>query len=317
MKTPVKVAAYAASLAVFFAAALWLGGRFDLGAEPTDSPAADQDGHGTDADGGHQGHDEVAEPGGLSVAAEGYRLVPATTMLAADEKTEISFQIIGPDGEPVTAFTPQHEKEIHLIVVRRDLTGYQHLHPETDGSGTWRAPITFAEAGQYRIFADFKPEGADTGLTLGSDVAVAGDYQPIDLPAPATSATVDDYEVGLDTAPVAGEPTTLTLTVSQDGEPVTDLEPYLGAFGHLVTLRDGDLAYLHVHPDESETAGPEVSFSSTFPTAGTYRLFFDFQHGDTVRTAEFTVVVAGSNDHTDHGEDTDDSTSDGHGDDGH
>ncbi|MFD0555977.1 hypothetical protein FB566_1196 [Stackebrandtia endophytica] len=304
MKTPVKVATYTASLVVVFAAALWLGGRFDLGAEPADTHGADQD-HDSDQTDDHGGHDQTTEPGGLSVAADGYRLVTDSDMLTTGKKTEFGFQIIGPDGEPVTSFTPQHEKEIHLIVVRRDLTDYQHLHPETDGSGTWHAPITFAEAGQYRFFADFLPEGADSGLTLGIDVAVAGDYRPLALAEPNTTATVDGYDVTLDTAPAAGEATTLTLTVDKDGEPVTDLEPYLGAYGHLVSLRDGDLAYLHVHPDESETAGPEVSFSTTFPTPGAYRLFFDFQHGDTVRTAEFTVEV------TD-GSDTDDGHGDGH-----
>ena len=91
-----------------------------------------------------------------------------------------------------------------------------------------------------------------------------------------------------------GEESELSFQVSTGGRPVTDLQPYLGAYGHLVVLRAGDLAYLHVHPagepgDGVTEPGPDVSFLSTAPSAGTYRLFLDFRHGDAVHTAAFTV----------------------------
>lgn len=89
----------------------------------------------------------------------------------------------------------------------------------------------------------------------------------------------------------AGAASELTLSVSKDGKPVTDLEPYLGAYGHLVALRSGDLAYLHVHPHDGRP-GPEVSFTATAPSTGTYRLFLDFKHDGEVRTAAFTVHAA-------------------------
>ena len=93
---------------------------------------------------------------------------------------------------------------------------------------------------------------------------------------------------------VPGAVSPLTLTVRRDGRAVTDLQPYLGAYGHLVALRTGDLAYLHVHPDGSPTAGPEIRFAAEVPGAGTYRLYLDFRHGDVVRTAEFTVPTTGA-----------------------
>jgi hypothetical protein len=88
----------------------------------------------------------------------------------------------------------------------------------------------------------------------------------------------------------------LTFSVSRDGSPVTDLQPYLGAYGHLVALRAADLAYLHVHPmgepgDGITTAGPDIAFHTTVPSAGDYRLFLDFKHQNVVRTAEFTLSV--------------------------
>ena len=108
---------------------------------------------------------------------------------------------------------------------------------------------------------------------------------------------MDGYTVTLDGDLVPGEESELTLSVSRDGRPVTDLQPYLAAYGHLVVLRDGDLAYLHVHPagepgDGTTEPGPTVTFASTAPSAGTYRLYLDFQHGDAVHTAAFTVEAA-------------------------
>ena len=93
---------------------------------------------------------------------------------------------------------------------------------------------------------------------------------------------------------VAGQESQLTLSVSKDGAPVTDLQPYLAAYGHLVALRSGDLAYLHVHPagepgDGVTPAGPGIAFYATAPSAGDYRLFLDFQHNGVVRTAAFTM----------------------------
>jgi hypothetical protein len=167
----------------------------------------------------------------------------------------------------------------------------------------------------YRAFADFVPAGGPD-LTLGVDLHVAGDYAPRPLPEPVRTAEVDGYRVDLAGDLIAGTSSPLTLTISRDGEPVTDLEPYLGAYGHLVALRAGDLAYLHVHPDASTAswpsspapaggphadasggsaaAGPAIAFAAQVPTVGTYRLYLDFQHGGVVRTAEFTVVTAGA-----------------------
>jgi hypothetical protein len=108
---------------------------------------------------------------------------------------------------------------------------------------------------------------------------------------------VDGYTVELEGDLSAGAEAELSLRVSRDGRPVTDLQPYLGAYGHLVALREGDLAYLHVHPVEptdgtTPAPGPHVAFAATAPSPGSYRLFLDFRHGDTVHTAAFSVDAA-------------------------
>jgi hypothetical protein len=143
------------------------------------------------------------------------------------------------------------------------------------------------------VFADFVPADGE-GLTLGADLAVAGTYTPQPLPGQIATAQIDGYTVTLAGDLRPGAESQLTLSVSRDGRPVTDLQPYLGAYGHLVALRAGDLAYLHVHPagepgDGATTPGPDITFHTTTPSAGTYRLFLDFQHQGKVRTAAFTV----------------------------
>ncbi|WP_045746265.1 hypothetical protein [Actinoplanes rectilineatus] len=286
MNTPVRLTAYAIGLVMVFGAAAGAGRVVG----PSTDPAPVSHGHAPTESpvpalpGGLQ----AALPGGLQVVEDGYRLEPLTTRLGLDAAQPFRFRILGPDGAPVTAYTPNHEKDLHLIVVRRDLTGFQHVHPALDGDGTWSVPLAVTDPGQYRVFADFQPSGHEA-LTLGVDVPAPGDYQPVPLPAPARTAEVDGYTVTLTGDLVAGTSSPLTLTVSRDGQPVTDLQPYLGALGHLVVLRDGDLAYLHVHPSD----GPAVTFSAEVPSAGVYRLYLDFQHGDKVHTAAFTATTSG------------------------
>jgi hypothetical protein len=151
-------------------------------------------------------------------------------------------------------------------------------------------------SGAWRLFADFVPTADGEDHVLGADLAVAGDFAPAPLPAPAATAEVDGYTVVLTGELAAGTEADLQLSVSRDGVPVTDLQPYLGAYGHLVVLRAGDLGYLHVHPlgepgDPSVAPGPHVEFATTAPTAGDYRVFFEFRLDDVVRTAAFTVEV--------------------------
>jgi hypothetical protein len=276
MKAAQKVAAFIVALVAVFAVAVWVG--------KTVGP-----------------DDRVAEAGAPELAGEpqstqgAYTLALTANRFAADNDVPLQFRILDASGTPVTRYVENHEKLLHLIVVRNDLTGFQHIHPVLDANGTWRVPVDLARAGDYRVFADFTPAGGPA-QTLGANVHVAGQYDPQPLPAAAAATDVDRYTVTLSGTATANEESTLTLTVSRDGRPVTDLAPYLGAYGHLVALRASDLAYLHVHPmgepgDGVTPAGPEIRFHTTFPSASDYRLFLDFQHRGVVRTAKFTVSV--------------------------
>ena len=240
--------------------------------------------------------------GGLEVSSNGYTFAPAATTYPAGDSVPFAFRIEGSTGSPITEFGIEHDKELHLIVVSRDLSGYQHVHPVRDEAGTWTVELDLSAPGTYRALADFAPEGAEA-LTLGIDLQVPGEAQPVEVPTPSRTAEVDGYSVTLDGELQAGGESPLTLSVSKDGQPVTDLQPYLAAYGHLVALRGGDLAYLHVHPEgapgDGETpAGPDIDFVAHVPSAGTYRLYLDFRHGDVVRTAEFTVEAGPATDDT-------------------
>ncbi|MFG2329654.1 hypothetical protein ACGFMM_08505 [Streptomyces sp. NPDC048604] len=287
MNTAVRITAFAAALAATFGTAYGVGTAVGPVGGPQQAEHA-QAGHGEAA--GGDGGDPAA--GGLQVSEGGYTLALETPKPAAGA-SELKFSIKDAAGRRVTAYKTEHGKELHFIVASRDLTVFRHLHPVRAADGTWSTPVDLPAAGAYKVFADFTAaaKGAKP-VTLGADVSVPGAYAPQPLPAAAPTATVDGYQVRLGGTLDPGKPGELKLTVSKAGRPVTDLEPHLGAYGHLVALREGDLAYLHVHPNEGGP-GPDVSFTATAPSAGAYRLFLDFRHEGKVRTAAFTVYAGG------------------------
>jgi hypothetical protein len=308
MNTLAKLSAYGAALALLTLGAYATGSA--VGPLTSPAPAAPAAGHtgmsGGSAEARDAGHGDTHsgavpetadQPAGLASSRGGYTLTPTASTLTAGTTSDLAFHITGPDGAPVTAFDEEHTKRLHLIVVRRDTSGFQHLHPTMDPDGTWHTRLDVPAGGVYRAFADFTPTGGPA-TTLGVDLSAAGTYEPA---AHETSrvAQVEGYQVRLDGDLVAGQSSPLTLTVSKDGAPVNDLQPYLGAYGHLVALRAADLAYLHVHPagnpgDGRTPAGPQIRFFAEVPSTGTYRLFLDFQHAGTVRTAEFTLPTGAS-----------------------
>lgn len=282
-----RLAVYGAGLVVAF------GGAFvAAGAVIPDSMVQNWSEGSTEAS--TEQHGEVTAVG-LSLASEGYVLSPVAAPTTVDTDGQLSFTILDPAGEPVTEFTEEHEKDLHLIVVRSDGTQFSHVHPELDpATGTWSLPWAWDQAGAYRVYADFTPaaEGAE-GLTLTRTVDVAGDMTPIHT-EPSSTDEVDGYTVSLEGDLTVGSSSELMISVQKDGRDVTTLEPYLGAYGHLVALREGDLAYLHVHaegedPVPGQTVGPEIAFAAEAPTAGSYLLYLDFQVGGEVHTAQFVV----------------------------
>src|ERR671915_517783 len=178
---------------------------------------------------------------------------PMAKQITLNEPTTIKYRIKNDQGNIVTDFAIAHEKVMHFIVVRKDLTQFQHLHPDfNQETGEFRVAVAFPALGPYRFFADFTP-GTDNPMQL----------------------------------------------------PVT-LENYLGALGHSVVLKAETLDYIHTHAGEQGDAMEhgehgghamppaqenKIDFSTTFPDAGIYRIFTQFQHQGNVLTTAYTVAV--------------------------
>lgn len=322
MSVTAKLLGFLVALAVVFGGAAGIGRAVG----PVEAPAAGHEGmdamdedemDGMEGMEGMEGMDMPSAsdiPKGLMVSQDGYSFRLAEPTASPGKGVPVSFVIEDPEGEPVTDYDVEHEQDLHLIAVRRDFSGFQHVHPVMAADGTWTTELDLTP-GAWRLFADFKATGAEAALTLGNDLAVPGKLEPAEAPTTdSTTAKVGDYEVTLEGDLTAGAEAKLTLTVTRDGKPVTDLEPYLGAYGHLVALRAGDLAYLHVHPegvpgDGKTEPGPEVVFFAQVPSPDRYHLYLDFKHEGEVRTAAFTVAAApedDSADESDGGHDDDD-----------
>ncbi|MEV4559837.1 hypothetical protein AB0K51_22960 [Kitasatospora sp. NPDC049285] len=255
-------------------------------------PSAAASGH--DMAGMSHGPDGMAGAATDGLAAEqgGYRLDGALS------GSEYRFTVTGPDGRALTAFEPEQTKPMHFYAIRSDLSGFQHLHPVLGQDGGWTAPLAALEPGDWRVYASFVPgagSGKGTGLVLSRTVTVPGQATPVPLPAAAASTTVDGYTVTVAGAPKAGVAGELTVTVGRDGQPVTDLQPYLETYAHLTAFHTGDQAFAHLHPQVKATGaggGPTLPFHAELSKAGDWRLFLQFQTGGTLHTAALTLNVA-------------------------
>jgi hypothetical protein len=314
-----RVAAFAAVVVVVLFAGYGIGRLNNSAEQARATPAATEQGQGHDMAGmatqpggsGSAPHDDTgsaphehspdgtvaqvagaASVGGLAVTAAGLTIAPVTSLIKAGRPQPYRFRILGAGGAPITTYVVVHDKPLHFVVVRRDLTGFQHLHPLMAPDGTWSVDLALAAPGSYRAIADFTAVigGRQTPVTLGVDLTVAGNYRPVPLPAPVTRATTDGFTISYAGTPQTGatQPVLMSVT-APDGKPAA-LEPYLGAFGHLVVLREGDVGYVHVHPEPRLVDGA-VKFWLAAPGPGRYRMFFDFQVAGKVHTAAFTTLV--------------------------
>ncbi|MGW2700461.1 hypothetical protein [Streptomyces sp. NPDC001340] len=243
------------------------------------------------------GMDHGAEGNGLAAAKDGYRLTSSDTTLTAGKQTPYRFTVTGPDGKPVTGFALGQTKRMHFYAIRSDLTGFQHIHPTMASDGTWTAGLSSLDSGSWRMFASFTPEsgsGKGKDFVLSRTVTVPGTSARTRLPAAADSTTVDGYTVTVEGEPMAGMAHPLTVRITKDGKPVTDLQPYLDTYAHMTAFHEGDAAFAHLHPTtkvDGDHGGPALSFHAELPTAGNWRLFLQFQTGGKLHTAALTLRV--------------------------
>jgi hypothetical protein len=211
-------------------------------------------------------------------------------------------------GDAVKSYEVVHDKRYHLFVISQDLTVFQHLHPELQADGSWELGLTLPKPGYYRVLSDFLPSGGSPqflGRTLvTTDFEEDLESQAAHLePDAVLTKTVESITASVELEPsklIAGQYGHLRfmLTDAATGEPITDLQPYLGAFGHTLILSEDMLDYVHSHPSAGPDndiskgfGGPRVTFEGYMPRPGLYRAWTQFLRKDHLTTVSFTFSV--------------------------
>lgn len=202
----------------------------------------------------------------------------------------------------VKDFDVAHTQIFHLIIVSKDLSWFVHEHPVQQSDGSFTIDQTFPAGGEYRIFADVAPKGAGSQV-LPVTLKVTGDApkaNPVLVPTPLTTE-VDGIKATLQSAdsplPIGkSTPLTFVLTDAKTGAKLTDLEPYLGAMGHLILINQDGQTFVHSHPMEDDASNlsaksGSVMFNARFPKAGLYKAWGQFGRGGKVVTIPFVVRV--------------------------
>ena len=208
------------------------------------------------------------------------------------------------DG-PVQDFDLVHERPLHLFFVREDLGAFAHEHPAAGERGAFRLPFTFPTPGLYRVFADVAPHHAGSQILMDEIMVEGTPAQPEDLVETLASQPTPLIKP-LDGLTVEWSwpeplPDRRTSVVSarlrtSTGGAVSDLEPYLGAMGHLMLVHEDGVTFVHCHPDERVKPVPGatvVPFLARFPKPGLYRGWGQFQRGGKVLTTDFMVRAGG------------------------
>jgi hypothetical protein len=238
----------------------------------------------------HTGHD-MSKMGGMAGTLM-VKTDPAE--VKAGQRTKLSLMIHDASGAMVKDFDVVHEKKVHLIVVSDGLAQFAHIHPDIDDAGNLTVTHAFPTGGQYRLYADYKPVGKDQAVAI-AEVQVIGDSPPAPELIPNAPGKVTGTGLNANVAfpkAKAGEVTKITFALldSMD-QPVTDLQPYLGAMGHLVVISADGKLYVHAHPAEGKSANGVVEFGAHFTRAGLYKAWGQFQRAGQVYTVPFVLKV--------------------------
>ncbi|SFX80719.1 hypothetical protein SAMN04487866_1287 [Thermoactinomyces sp. DSM 45891] len=215
----------------------------------------------------------------------------------ANQEGMLTIQVNDHSGKPVQDFKMNHEKKMHLIVVSEDLATFEHIHPEFKGQGRFEVMVPFASAGKYKLIADFIPENGNQ-IVQTHWVEVQGEKRAKQSLLPDSNLTkvIDGKEITLsfDKQVKVNEEVMLNFQFkdAKSKKPITDLEPYLGAVGHVVIISEDTEKYLHVHPMDEATKGPDAKFHTTFPEKGIYKIWGQFQQNGKVFTVPFVVKVS-------------------------
>ena len=228
--------------------------------------------------------------GGLSPSVDGYTLTAVEPKLEPGNDQFVEFTITGPDGKPLEELDDVDGMPLHLVAVRRDLTGFQHITPAQGEATSWWALLNLSP-GPWRVIVELQPTALGRRISLATDLTVLGAYRAEPLPAAVDQTVVDGLQVRRSGALTTRSSARSTFTITEDGRPVTDLQQVHGALGHAVIIRPDDLGYRNLHAVPTAASGPELEFEGGVPARGMYRVFVEFYRGDRLHVAAFTVRV--------------------------
>ena len=208
----------------------------------------------------------------------------------------LDFQIKDPAGFDAGTLQVVHEKLLHLILVSHDLSWFSHEHPQPIGHGAFRLRTTFPAGGTYVLFNDFTPDSSGMQV-VPVEMTVAG------ATPRAHEAKIDDgktkridgCDVTLSHTPLLPSiACAMTFTLTRHGQPVADLEPFLGVPGHLIVINRERTVFIHSHPLENQPSSGAgiVQFNVVFDRPGVYKAWGQFQRQGKVLTVPFVFEVA-------------------------
>lgn len=210
-------------------------------------------------------------------------------LLKPGDSVDLTFRVLDPaTGRPVKRFEIVHEKLIHLFLVSENLQFFAHVHPIAQPDGSFRLSVKLPYGGMYRLLADFYPSGSVPQLAAKT-LFVSGSCDPVKLEPSLTPSKAENLTALLrldPEQPLAGFETKLFFTLN----PAEGLEPYLGAWGHMLAVSEDLIDLLHMHPFLAD-GGPSVQFNVLFPRPGLYRIWTQFQRKGVVDTVAFTIPV--------------------------
>jgi hypothetical protein len=196
------------------------------------------------------------------------------------------------DGKTLREFDLLHERVMHLIVVRDALDEFQHLHPTVANDGQATIEIAFPTAGTYWLFVDCQSKGEEQ-QTIRHELRVTGDPPAAPELKANVPVVVTAGNVKTEVSAQQGESEWL-VTFSHrhlDGQAVTDLEPYLGAMGHLVVIGAGTGEYIHAHAETESAPDGQVRFAAHIARPGIYKAWGQFQRQGQVFTIPAVLQV--------------------------
>ncbi len=188
------------------------------------------------------------------------------------------------ENEPLTELQVMHDKLMHIILVRKDLAHFDHIHPEQPTPGTFVVPYTFAAAGEYRVWTDFMYGGMQNFIDF--DLTVTG------TPDAEEPDRLDRLKVEMSAPELQeGKAANLKFTVTdENGKAVPVTEKFLAADGHIIVIDETLDEFEHTH-DETGDKDNLLTFEYTPENPGRHKAWAQFSVEGKDRTAEFEFEV--------------------------